>query len=181
MLTWPTHDDLLFFAIPSTRTVQRNAWPAIPTLLPTYSTLQDTELLHRYLVFGLVRQTDQSNNFSKWPVIYLTFLLPLTWSFISSTNTRTNNSESRAWHICWQIKKRTDAITKIYWYGFECFPNNWAGKTITIRLPLRSYPNDLHAGMVRKRVSTHTKDHGEQRNTTQNNFKACLWRGWTNS
>lgn len=166
-----------WFAIPSTPTVQRNAWPAIPTLLPTYSRLQDTELLHRYPVFGLVRQTDQSNNFFKWPVIYLTFLLLLTRSFISFTNTCTNNSESWAWHICWQIKKRTDAITKIYWYRFECFPNNWTGKTITIRLPLKSYPNDLHGGMVRKQVLTHTKDHGEQRNITQNSLEALLWRG----
>ena len=177
MLTWPTHDDLLFFSIPSTRTVQRNAWPAIPALLPTYSTLQDTELLHRYLVFGLVRQTNQSNNFFKWTVIYLTFLLLLTRSFISCTNTCTNNSEFWAWHICWQIKKRTDAIIKIYWYGFECFPNNWAGKTITIRLPLKSYPNDLHGRMVRKQVSTHTKNHGEERKTTQNSLKSFLWHG----
>lgn len=177
MLTCPTHDDLLFFAIPSTRTIQRNARPAIPTLLPTYDTLQATELLHRYLVFGLVRQTNQSNNFFKWTIIYLTFLLLLTRFSTSRTNTFTNNSESRAWHICWQIKKRTDAITKIYWYGFECFPNNWAGKTITIRLPLKSYPNDLHGRMVRKQVSTHTKDHEEERNTTQNSLKAFLWRG----
>jgi hypothetical protein len=34
-LTQPTHGDLQFLAILSTRTVQRNAWPAIPTLLPT--------------------------------------------------------------------------------------------------------------------------------------------------
>jgi len=177
MLTWPKHEGLLFFTIPSTWTVQRNAWPAIPTLLPTYSTLQDTELLHRYLVFGLVRQTNQSNNFFKWPVIYLTFLLLLARSFISRNNTCTNNSESWAWHIHWQIKKRTDAITKIYWYGFQCFPNNWAGKSITIRLPLKSYPNDLHGGMVRKQVSSHTKDRAEQRNTTPNSLKAFLWRG----
>lgn len=127
VLTWPIHGDIRFFAIPSTRTVQQNAWPAIRTLLPTYSTLQDTELLHRYLVCGLVRQTNQSNNFFKWPVIYLTFLLLLTRSFISCTNTCTHNSQSWAWHICRQIKKRTDAITKIHWYGFECFPNNWTG------------------------------------------------------
>jgi len=31
--------------------------------------------------------------------------------------------------------------------------------------------------MVRKQVSTHTKDQAEQRNTTPNSLKAFLWRG----